>query len=758
MGHVTAAPGVFQDLLDRMDECAITVAADWRILNANPAAARLLGPSAGGPLPGKDLRQLLPPALLPALDRAMTTRMRTESTDRHEAGVANADDDCWLECRAFPASVGGLHVLIRDVTGRYQAQVAVEASERELRRIAESGIVGVLYWDIEGRITGANDAFLSSIGYTRADLEAGRIDWKALTPPEHLATDAVRIAELLANGMHRPHEKEYIRRDGTRVLVLIASTFFLNSSRRGISICIDLSEQRRIAAERDAARDLFDRFVDGSPIGFALFDRELRCIRANRAGAKGVGRKPEELVGLRMRDIIPVIAEQAEPLMQRVLDSGEPVHQFEIVGPTPVTGHARVWITSFFPVRDSRGEVVGVGSTAMDVTDRRRSEEALRESERMAAVGQLAGGVAHEVNNALQGVIGFADFALAEESLNEQTRDDLIQIRRAADRAAIITRQLLAFGRRQVRDAVRLDARQLLLDFAPILRQALGTGRELVLDLPAETDRAWVMADRGQLEQVLLNLTLNSRDATAQGSAMTWRVRSARLDATALAGLGRPDLHPGGYIRFEAVDTGNGMDEETRARAFEPFFTTKPIGKGTGLGLSVAYGIVRQSGGHIAIASVPGRGTTITILMPEARSRTAQRAPEPAAPQLHLPLGATALAVDDDAAVLALIARMLRSHGFEVTTASNGQEALRELGSRRFDLVVTDVAMPELDGLAVARTAEAKGGTPVLFVSGWTPEELAQRGLEGAGAVLQKPFTPDDFARAVAPLLARARR
>jgi CheY-like chemotaxis protein/nitrogen-specific signal transduction histidine kinase len=394
----------------------------------------------------------------------------------------------------------------------------------------------------------------------------------------------------------------------------------------------------------------------------------------------------------------------------------------------------------------------------MDVTDRRRSEEALRESERMAAVGQLAGGVAHEVNNALQGVIGFADFALAEPSLNEQTRDDLVQIRRAADRAAVITRQLLAFGRRQVRDPVRLDARQLLLDFAPILRQALGTGRELILDLPPDAAGTWLLADRGQLEQVLLNLTLNARDATAPGSVMTWRVQSIRLDATGLAGLGRPDLQPGNFVSLEAVDAGTGMDDETRARAFEPFFTTKPIGRGTGLGLSVAYGIVRQSGGHIAIASAPGKGTTITVLIPEARSRPGRRTPQPAAPQLNLPLGATALAVDDDPAVLALIARMLRSHGFEVTTARNGQEALKELESLTFDLVVTDVAMPEVDGLTVARTAEAKAGIPVLFVSGCTPEELAQRGLDGTAAVLQKPFTPNDLARAVAPLLGRARR
>jgi PAS domain S-box-containing protein len=752
-----ASPALAQDLLDRLDECAVTVAADWRILAANPAAVRLLGPAAGGAVSGHDLRQLLPAALHPALERAMTTRMRTESTDRHATEPANATDDCWLECRAYPASGGGLHVLLRDVTGRYQEQVAVAASERELRRIAESGIVGVLYWDIEGRITGANAAFLESIGYEHADLEAGRLNWRTLSPPEYAATDAAKVAELIAHGMHGPYQKEYLRKDGSRVPVLIASTFFLNSRRSGISICIDLSEQQRIAAERDAARDLFDRFIDGSPIGFALFDHDLRCIRANRAGAKGVGRQPDELVGLRMQDVIPVIAEQAEPLMQRVLEWGESIHQFEIVGPTPATGRPRIWVASFFPVRDAAGAVVGVGSTAMDVTDRRRSEEALRESERMAAVGQLAGGVAHEVNNALQGVIGFADFALAEGDLNEQTRDDLTQIRRAADRAAAITRQLLAFGRRQVRNAIRLDARQLLLDFAPMLRQALGTDRELVLDLPSDEAESWIIADRGQMEQILLNLTLNARDASSLGSAMTWRLQSVALDPASLEAMGRRDLQPGRYIRFDAVDTGTGMDEETRARAFEPFFTTKALGKGTGLGLSVVYGIVRQSSGHISIASTPGQGTTVTVLVPEVPSRSERRPRRPSAPQLQLPLGATVLAVDDDAAVLALIGRMLRSYGFEVTTAKNGREAIVELETRTFDLVVTDVAMPELDGMAVARAAEEER-IPVLFVSGCTPEELAHRGLAGSSAVLQKPFTPDEFARALAPLMSPARR
>ncbi|MGH7629574.1 MAG: PAS domain-containing hybrid sensor histidine kinase/response regulator, partial [Gemmatimonadales bacterium] len=721
---------------------------------ANPAAARLLGGAAAAELIGRDARELIPVALHPALDQATAKRARAERIDHHPGS------NRWLECQAFPAADGGLHVMLRDVTGRHAAQEAVAASERELRRLAESGIVGILYWEIGGRITGANDLFLRTIGYGRDDLEAGRIDWKALTPAAYHATDDEKVAELLARGMHGSYEKEYMRKDGTRVPVLIASAFFHGSEQRGISICVDLTERRLAEAERDAACALFDRFVDSSPVGFALFDRELRCIRANRAGAKGVGQPPEALVGLRMRDVIPGIARQVEPLMRHVIDSGESIDDVEVTGKTPGATGRRVWITSYFPVRDGAGAVVGVGSTAIDVTDRRRTEQALRESERMAAVGQLAGGVAHEVNNALQGVIGFADFALRDGTLTLGTRDDLEQIRRSADRAAAITRQLLAFGRRQVRDPVRLDIGQLLAEFTSMLRQALGPERELLLDLPAGGERSgWLLADRGQLEQVLLNLTLNARDATPAGSQVTWRLRTEEVDAAALQSLSRPDLQPGRYVRLDIVDTGAGMDDETRARVFEPFFTTKPVGKGTGLGLSVAYGIVRQNGGHIQVRSAVGRGTTVTLLIPEVPSRmTVRRLSGPAHHLRELPPGARVLAVDDDPAVLALLARMLRTLGFEVTTATNGRQAIAALETRGFDLVVTDVVMPEMDGMAVARAAKRRGDVPVLFVTGCTPEELAHRGLAGAGAVMQKPFTPDDFTRAIVPLMSRADR
>ena len=386
----------------------------------------------------------------------------------------------------------------------------------------------------------------------------------------------------------------------------------------------------------------------------------------------------------------------------------------------------------------------------LDLTERRRAQEQLQAAQRLEMVGRLAGGVAHESNNALQAIIGFAAFAIRSLAPDDPARRDVEEVQRAAERAAQITRQLLAFSRRQVLRPIALELHEVLEESARLLAQALGPERSLVIETPARP--AVAFADRGQLEQVLLNLALNARDAMPGAGTLTLRILQAP---------------PSGFVGFAVTDDGAGMDAATRARVFEPFFTTKQPGRGTGLGLSVVHGIVEQSGGRIEVDSAPGKGTTMTVLLPAAAGPV-ESAPQAAA---STPAGGseTILVVDDEAVIRALAVRCLVESGYRTIEADDGAAALELCArmaaeGRAIDLVITDVVMRGMDGLALGREIAGRGRdgrlprTPVLYTSGHPGEEMVERGeLERDAPFLQKPFQPAELA-ALARRLLDARR
>ena len=368
----------------------------------------------------------------------------------------------------------------------------------------------------------------------------------------------------------------------------------------------------------------------------------------------------------------------------------------------------------------------------LDLTDRRRAEARLLAAQRLEAVGRLAGGVAHEINNALQGVLGFAGFLRRDITLGTGVAEDVEEIEKAAVRAAKITQQLLAFSRRQVRRAAELDLGRVVAEFAPMMQQALGPERELVLRVPAAP--ALVFADRGQLEQVLLNLTLNARDAMPGAGRLTISVTPR-----------------GKRVRLEVRDTGGGMEPAVRERVFEPFFTTRGPGQGTGLGLAVVHGIVHQSGGRISVESRPGHGSVFRIELP-AVGRPAGPSGRPAEPEMPAGGHETVLVADDDEGVLRFAGRTLRQAGYRVIEASDGARAL-ELVAAEPDvaLVVSDLVMPVLGGQAlVERLARDLPAVRTVYMSGHA--ELGQAspsGQVGHPAMLEKPFGPEALLRTV---------
>jgi signal transduction histidine kinase/ActR/RegA family two-component response regulator len=389
--------------------------------------------------------------------------------------------------------------------------------------------------------------------------------------------------------------------------------------------------------------------------------------------------------------------------------------------------------------------------TAKMRRDRTALEEQFRQSQKMEAVGRLAGGVAHDFNNLLTVITGYSDLLLSGFDLHDNQRSALEQIRRSAERGGALTNQLLSFSRRQPMETRTVRINQLVMNTEKMLRRLIGEDIELVV-IPAAGSDA-VEADPSRLEQVILNLAVNARDAMASGGKLTIETASVTLGEDFSARqLG---VAPGRYVLLTIADTGVGMNEETLSHIFEPFFTTKKPGRGTGLGLATAYGIVRQSQGAIRFESEPGKGTTAAVYLPlltDAADVVEQ------APERFAQGGAeTVLVVEDEARVRKLVVDVLASQGYTVVEATRGEEALRFCRQRkgRIDLAVLDVVMPEMSGPGLARQIlPLCPGIRLLYISGYTEEAVLHHGIPESGAAfLQKPFLPDALLRKVREVL-----
>ena len=520
-------------------------------------------------------------------------------------------------------------------------------------------------------------------------------------------------------------------------------------------------ERRTATRRRRDGDERYDRLVELAPDGILIHDGE-QIVMANTAAVRLAGADHrDQLIGRPIEAFLnpPYLKAVQEALLRSgdqaalvppVRDAFRRLDGTDIeVEVTAIAFLDRGRPSAHLVVRDIT-ERLQVQATA------RQAEEFLRQAQKMEAVGALAGGVAHEVNNMMSVVLGFADFLLKDPAMPEGRLSDVRQIMKAADRAAVVTRELLAFSRRAFHNPEVLDLNAVVRDAVPMVRRLLGEGRQLTVALGSSC-RVW--ADKGQLEQVVVNLALNARDAMPSGGTLTITTAEVVLED----GIGgRTGVSvPGGYYGLIAVrDTGVGMDAATEARIFEPFFTTKPAGEGTGLGLAAAYGIMEQNKGYIVVASAAGHGATFTLYLPVlANADVVERRREPRPPGVWAAqTGATVLLVEDEPAVRAIAARSLERGGFRVLEASGGTAAL-DLMDRHGqpDLVLTDLMMPGMGGAELARAVRERWpGVPILFMSGYSVEDLRRQGAFAfEAALIQKPFSPDGLVRSVATALSR---
>ena len=516
--------------------------------------------------------------------------------------------------------------------------------------------------------------------------------------------------------------------------------------RRARELRLTPIEQDRAVGAGTIEMSLLAAIIDSTADHIHVKDLRGRYVLVNRADATWFGRAPEDILGLTDADLID--AEAAAVVVARdraVIETGRPIEYEQTV---VFGGHDRTWLTTKNVVRGPTGQVIGLFTISHEITEQLRQEAQLRQAAKMEAVGQLAGGIAHDFNNILTTIRGYADLARQSlPALDDRTSADLGEVIMAADRATELTRQLLAFSRRQVLAPRVLDPGGILTAMAPLLRRLLG--EHIELGIRTQSDAGQVRVDATQLEQVILNLAVNARDAMPHGGRLTVETGAAELDDE--YARTHPGTSPGPHVRLTVTDTGMGMDAATRDRIFEPFFTTKGLGKGTGLGLATVYGVMNQAGGSIHVYSEPGYGTTFQAYFPRVDTQPAEQhaAPESAA----VPSGReTILLVEDERAVRGYAQRVLTSLGYTVLEAANGADAIALAGRHgAIELLLTDVIMPGMQGAALAAELTAiRPELRTLFVSGFPEDSIVRNGvLAGEVAYLPKPFSAASLARAV---------
>ena len=606
----------------------------------------------------------------------------------------------------------------------------------------------------QGVIVQINSQTEAMFGYTRDELIGQSVDM--LVPKRHRAN----------HHQHREdfHSKPKIRRmgsgldlyarrrDGSEFPVEISlSPVATGNGAIVLSVIRDISDRKRIEndlrhaneeLERRKARELRDSqnrmalIVDSSQD--AIIGKNLDGIitQWNKGAEQMYGYSAMEMIGRNVSALCPPDRPDEIPEILQKIRRGERVNYFESIRVTKDGRRLNVSI-SVSPIYDADGKIVGASAIGRNITAQKKVEDQLRQSQKMEAVGRLAGGVAHDFNNLLGIVTACTE--LLRDRVDNDALEYIDNIREAANRGAALTRQLLAFGRRQPVQVQILDLNERLREMSKLLRPLMGDDVEIFL--PARSKSAVVEVDPGQLDQIVLNLAVNARDAMPRGGKLIIDTGVFDIDENFAQ---EHTMTPGRYVMLAISDNGTGMDEVTRTRIFEPFFTTKETGKGTGLGLATVYGIVKQGGGHIWVYSEPGQGTTFKIYLPSAEHKLGIESEEKAE---ALPVkrdGVTILLAEDDPIMRKLTRKMLEEHGYKVLEATNGEAAL-EVISRHpssIDLTLTDVAMKGMNGPdLVLRLMDSHPEMKVIYMSGYTGELISHQGLQSGIPLLEKPFT-----------------
>jgi two-component system cell cycle sensor histidine kinase/response regulator CckA len=736
-----------------MGDVVLVLSSEGRYLRIpSTNADRLYRPS--DQLLGKLVSEVLPPEESKKVLAVIKDALETGSPVVTEYSLP-FEEPIWFSATVSPLDDNSVVWVARDITAEKRVRSELAASRERYRLYFEHNPAPMWVFDRSTlEILEVNAAAVAHYGYTREEFT--RMTLRELRSPQEQA----RLEAFLADASDEPLSgwiTRHVRKDASVIDVEIRSYPLETPGRQArLVLATDITE--RLAAERGIrqaeaeARTMsatLQSLIDLAPPAIITTDAQGMVTRWNQAAEDLLGWKAAEVIGRPL----PILPPDATNVGDKTRSDRRLMRGVETERARK-DGKAVAVLLSSVPLRDAFGEASGRIMVLTDVTERRQLEAQLRQAQKMEAVGQLAGGVAHDFNNLLTVITSYTAILLSDRDPADASYPDLMEIQAAADRASALTRQLLAFSRRQVLQPQVLDLNGLIGNLQSMLRRLLREDIELIIRL---TPDLWhVSADPGQLEQVLVNLAVNARDAMPRGGQLTIETNNVDLDAD------YAELHAGAprgpYVVLSVADTGIGMPPEVQSRIFEPFFTTKAQGEGTGLGLAMVYGIVKQSGGYIWVYSEPGKGTTLKIYFP--RDERALVSAETGAPVHRAAVGSgTILLVEDELSVRRAACRILQRAGYTVLEAKSGVEALQIADTRRESivLVISDLIMPDMGGQELVSKLRERGrNIPVLLMSGYTEDAaLRQSVLEPGTPFVNKPFTPKSLVDKVQEILSQ---
>jgi len=726
---------------------------EGKTLFVNAEFRRLIDPMGGDPVVALH-------GHLDASDEARELGKRVRAGTAVAAELPLADSEGrlrWLRVMGQPLApwVGVVQWSLEDITDRREIEQAARREQAKLLDFMDQAPVGFYSADETGRFLFVNATLARWLGAAPRDLvEGGRRVHEILAEPP---AGAAPYDLFDTGGPEQSGELRMVGLQGRRFQAAVVQSVVRGEDGTAVhtrSVVRDLTPEREWQEALRLSEQRFQRFFEDAPIGIALVDHQGVLAECNRSFLTMIGHPLADLLGRSIAGLLK--ADRRAEVMARLAavasgDDAAPPMEVALLG-------ERELVAQLFARRLGGGSPSVLILHFIDTTEQKKLEVQFAQSQKMQAVGQLAGGVAHDFNNLLTAMIGFCDLLLLRHKPGDQSFADIMQVKQNANRAANLVRQLLAFSRQQTLQPRVLDVSDVLAELSHLLRRLIG--ENIDLKVVHGRDLGLVKVDQGQLEQVIINLAVNARDAMTGGGRLTIQTRN--LTTTEPVRRGPEEMPAGDYVVIEVADTGHGIPPENLARIFEPFFSTKPVGSGTGLGLSTVYGIVRQTGGFVFVESAPGEGARFAIHLPR------HVAEEPAQPARLLaeaqerPVGdltgsSTILLVEDEDAVRVFSARALRNKGYQVLEAPSGESALEKLSEdgRRVDLLITDVVMPEMDGPTLMRhVRRIRPDIKVILISGYTEDRFRDH-LDGAQQVhfLPKPFSLKQLAAKVKEVL-----